>query len=162
LRRLEGVCAFVRRYAAAPDGGAAPAVKVVFSFRSAFFERALNALGHRGNGDEVSALFPLETFFTREVVRDGRRQQSYRMGVGRGGGGELYEAYRAFAGTKDESGAVRRFRPLTAFGELSLAAGAVAAFDPLFEYLLSEDVLREAGGWEGVTGEGLAALLAEG
>lgn len=36
------------------------------------------------------------------------------------------------------------------------------AFDPLFEYLLSEDVLREVGGWQRLTGEHLAGLLAEG
>src|SRR5262249_41130402 len=35
-------------------------------------------------------------------------------------------------------------------------------FDPLFEYLLSDDVQREAGGWEQLTAEHLAALLPEG
>ncbi len=35
------------------------------------------------------------------------------------------------------------------------------AFEPLFEYLLSEQLLREAGGWPGLTGARLAALLDE-
>jgi tetratricopeptide (TPR) repeat protein len=36
------------------------------------------------------------------------------------------------------------------------------AFDALFEYLLADDLLREVGGWEHITGEFLASLLEAG
>jgi hypothetical protein len=36
------------------------------------------------------------------------------------------------------------------------------AFDPLFEFLLSNELLAEGGGWEGLTGEKVAGWLSEG
>jgi tetratricopeptide (TPR) repeat protein len=36
------------------------------------------------------------------------------------------------------------------------------AFDPLFEFLLSNELLAEGGGWEGLTGEKVAKWLSEG
>jgi hypothetical protein len=36
------------------------------------------------------------------------------------------------------------------------------AFDPLFEFLLSNELLAEGGGWKGLTGEKVAGWLSEG
>jgi tetratricopeptide (TPR) repeat protein len=275
---LKGVCDFIRRYTAPPSARSSP-LKVVFSYRSAFFGRALQALGHKGDGDEVPGLFSLDAFQTREVERQGRREETYRFELGRmtpEEAGRLYETYRgqpgfrpltpfaelkppaqrllaspsylrmtleaydgrrvpaslwsgellgAFAGAKvygrDEAERLA-FEPRAEFvdelvrllrqqktdvvqrGDAALSprlAQAMAerqpalspylqlvdegvlmevpdvetsgyqprtrylvrfALDPLFEYLLSDDVQREAGGWEQLTGERLAALLKEG
>jgi len=275
---LKGVCDFIRRYAAPPSAKSSP-LKVVFSYRSAFFGRALQALSYKGDGDEIPGLFNLDAFQTREVQREGRREETYRFeleSMTAEEAGRLYELYRGQAG----------FRPLTRFADLSpsaqrllaspshlrmameaydgrrvpaslwsgelLEAFACAklygrdeaerrqfepraefadelvrllrrqktdvvqrgdaalsppleramaerqpalspylqlvdegvlmevpevetsgyrprtryfvrfALDPMFEYLLSEDVLREAGGWDGLSGGRLAALLEEG
>jgi tetratricopeptide (TPR) repeat protein len=122
-RTLQGVCEFVKRHAS-PLGGSAPPspVKVVFSFRTAFFGKALQALGFKGDGDEATALFPADAFFTREVERQGRREETYQQPLGPmtvEEAGTLYETYRGFEGVKGATGEVRRFCPQTPFAELS-------------------------------------------
>jgi tetratricopeptide (TPR) repeat protein len=102
---LKALCEFVRRHAEAP-------VKVVFSFRTAFFERTLEALGRRGADGEVPGLFRLDAFQTREALRQGRREETYRfelLPMTAEEAGTLYESYRGTPG----------FRPLTPFADLS-------------------------------------------
>jgi tetratricopeptide (TPR) repeat protein len=116
---LKGVCDFVRRHAAPPSAKSSP-LKVVFSYRSAFFPRALQALGYKGDGDELPGLFHLDAFQTRDVQREGRREETYRFELERmttDEAGRLYESYRGQAG----------FQPLTRFADVGPPAQRLLA-----------------------------------
>lgn len=119
---LQTLCQFTTRYARLFTEVDAP-LKVIFSFRTAFYQKTLHALGYAGDGDEIQSLFPADVFLTHEVEHQEQKKQTYRftleaMSVEETG--EVFEAYRAFAGIADEeTGKMRRFRPTTPFEQLS-------------------------------------------
>ncbi|MFN3421841.1 MAG: hypothetical protein ACK40X_08980, partial [Armatimonadota bacterium] len=118
---LKLLCTFVTRYHQSST------VKVVLSFRSAFFAKTLQAL-LAGGGDEAS-LFPLSVFHSQIVEEQGRKVETYRFTLERIDEEELeqiYEAYRAYEGRPDPvTGKMLRFRPLTSFASLSPTVRAV-------------------------------------
>jgi tetratricopeptide (TPR) repeat protein len=123
-RTLQAVCQFVARHARLSAGGEPRApLKVVFSFRTAFYHKTLNALGYAGDGDEARELFPHDVFMTREVERQGQRQRTHRFELEAMSVEEAavaYETYRSFEGIADEeTGGRRRFSPTTPFDSLN-------------------------------------------
>jgi hypothetical protein len=74
---LAHLCAFIRRYAVPPGGEEPAMVRVVLSFRSAFFKKTLDAL-FAGGGDEGS-LFPPAAFQMQTVHELGRPAETYRF-----------------------------------------------------------------------------------
>ncbi|MCS6860658.1 MAG: hypothetical protein NZT92_10110, partial [Abditibacteriales bacterium] len=126
---LQHLCTFTARYAAPlsrrEEAGAE--VKVILSFRAAFFQKTLQALFAAG-GDEAS-LFPLAVFQSHTVEEQGRKVETYRFTLERVDEEELeaiYEAYRAYAGRPDPvTGAMVRFCPRTPFQSLSRSVRAV-------------------------------------
>ncbi|MDW8027854.1 MAG: tetratricopeptide repeat protein [Armatimonadota bacterium] len=102
-------------------------LKVIFSFRSAFFDKALQALAE-GKSEEQkrsleAGLFPSSVFQVRMVEREGRKVETYRFTLERMEEKELeaiYEAYRAYEGRFDPvTGKWVRFRPTTPFASLT-------------------------------------------
>ena len=121
---LKHLCAFVTRYAA--NSSAHASLKVLFSFRSAFLDKTLQAIFAAG-GDEAS-IFPAAAFQMRSSEEQGRPVETYRFPLERVDTEELealYEGYRAFEGRPDHEGHLRRFRPRTTFASLSPAVRGV-------------------------------------
>lgn len=123
---LQAMCQFIMRYAGAATQKTrdVPPLQVVFSFRSAFYDKTLQVLGYAGDGDEMRDLLPADVFFTHEVNQQGQKKQTYRFVLESMGEVEaevVYEAYRSFESVSDEAtGKARSFRPLTSFSGLSL------------------------------------------
>jgi len=121
---LQALCQFIIRYAntSALSNANVP-LKVIFSFRSAYYGKTLRELGYAGDGDEQRDLFLPHAFFTQEVEQQGQKRQTYRFTLDRMRVLEaevVYEGYRSFVGVVDEeTKQVRRFRPLTSFSSLS-------------------------------------------
>jgi len=119
---LRYLCNFVMRYASPMHGRThAPTLKLIMSFRSAFFQKTLQSLLAHG-GDEAS-LFPSSAFQTHTVEEQGRKVETYKFTLERVDEEELeaiYEGYRAYEGRVDPlTGEIVRFRPTTPFASLT-------------------------------------------
>jgi hypothetical protein len=123
-KNLQAICQFITRYSKpAGSESESPSIKVVFSFRSAFFDKTLRALGYANEGDERRELFPTGAFFTHEVEAQGQFVATHRFTLERVTLEEaeaIYEGYRTFEGIKtDGTATVRSLRPLTPFSGLN-------------------------------------------